>query len=235
MKQKFLLIAGITFLTSCYTTRSLSNGPTTGYSGGDTLITQSLFNDKASSISEYNIQKILDGTYKLPQKLRVAIVRLEDPTQYKRYYWSDEQYLKTQQSYLDLFSEKFRQSPRVTSLSIIPNLLISRSPSFTNIREAAVRMQADMVVVYSITSDIYSKYKLFSKADIKAFATTQLVLLDIRTGLIPFSAIATKDVLSQKTKEELDNAEAGSRIQNEAVLLTINDIGQKIAEFLSKN
>ena len=94
-------------------------------------------------------------------------------------------------------------------------------------------MQADIVVVYSITSDIYSKYKFFSKADIKAFATTQLIILDVRTGLIPFSAIVTKDYLSQKKKEELSNSEASGRIQNEAVLLTINDIGQKITEFLN--
>jgi len=234
MKQTSLLIIVIALLTSCTTTRPLSNNSGTDYPSGDTLITQSLFNDRSSTISEDNIQKILDGTYKLSQQLRVAIVRLDNTTLQKRYYWSDEQYLKTQQSYLDLFSEKFKQSSRVTNLSIIPDLLISKSPSFTNIREAAVRMQADVVVVYSITSDIYSKYKLFSKPDIKAFATTQLIVLDIRTGLIPFSTIVTKDALSQKKKEELDNSEAASRIQNEAVLLTINDIGQRITEFLNK-
>lgn len=234
MKQIFLLIVLIALLASCSSTRPLNNNSGAGYEGSDTLITQSLFSDKTSSISEDNIQKILDGTYKLPQQLRVAIVRLENESQQKRYYWSDEQYLKTQQSYLGLFSEKFRQSSRVTNLSIIPGLLISKSPSFTNIREVAVRMQADIVVIYSIASDIYSKYKIFSKTDIKAFATTQMILLDIRTGLIPFTAIVTKDVLSQKKKEELDNSEAANRIQNEAVLLTINEIGQKITEFLSR-
>ena len=234
MKQITLLIATIILLTACGTTRPSFDSSNAKFSSGDTLITESLFNDRTSTISEENIQKILDGTFKLPQKLRVAIVRLEPTSQLKRY-WSDEQYLKTQQSYLDLFSEKFKQSPRVTKVSIIPDLLISKSPSFTNIREAAVRMQADIVVVYSITSDIYSKYKFFSKADIKAFATTQLIILDVRTGLIPFSAIVTKDYLSQKKKEELDNSEASSRIQNEAVLLTISDIGQKITEFLNTN
>jgi hypothetical protein len=236
MKQiSFLLMISFILLTSCKTTKQLSNSPGTETPAGDTLITQSLFSDKSSTISEENIQKILDGNYKLPQQLRVAILRLESSPQLKRFYWnywSDEQYLKTQQSYLDLFSNKFKQSPRVTNLSIIPDLLVSKAPSFTSIREAAVRMQADIVVVYSISSDIYSKYKPFSKPDIKAFATTQLIILDVRTGLIPFSTIVTRDFLSQKKKEELDNAEAATRIQNEAVLLTINDIGQKITEFL---
>jgi len=231
MNHPLLLVLTIALFTSCTTTKS-AGYPANDKTDGDTLITQSLFSDKASTISEDNIQKTLDGTYKLPQKLRVAIVSIQSQSQHKRYYWNDEQYLKTQQSYLDLFSKNFRQSPRVTNISIIPDLLISNSPSFTNIREAAVRMQADVVVVYSISSDIYSKYKLFSKTDVKAFATTQMIMLDVRTGLIPFSAIVTKDVLSQKKKEELDDTELTSRVQNEAVLLTINDIGQNINDFL---
>ena len=227
-------MATAVFISSCETASKLSSPtPASGVEYADTLITQSLFNDRSSTINEEGIQKILDGNYKLPQQLRVAIVKLEP--QLKAHYWSywnDEEYLKTQQAYLDLFSEKFRQSSRVTKLTIIPDLLISKTPSFTNIREAAVRMQADIVVVYSITGDIYSKYKLFTKTDIKAFATTQLIVLDVRTGLVPFSTIVTKDYLSQKRKEEMGYLEARNRIQNEAVLLTISEIGQQVIEFL---
>lgn len=234
MKKLSILMATAVFISSCETASKLSSPtPASGPEYADTLITQSLFNDRSSTINEEGIQKILDGNYKLPQQLRVAIVKLEP--QLKAHYWSywnDEEYLKTQQAYLDLFSEKFRQSSRVTKLTIIPDLLISKTPSFTSIREAAVRMQADIVVVYSITGDIYSKYKLFTKTDIKAFATTQLIVLDVRTGLVPFSTIVTKDYLSQKRKEEMGYLEARNRIQNEAVLLTISEIGQQVIEFL---
>ena len=235
MKQTSFLIAFIVLMTACSTSRRFDNTSVVS-APEDTLITHSLFSDRASTISEENIQKILDGTYKLPQQLRVVMVRLESAPQSRRFYWhyfTDEQYLKTQQSYLDLFAEKLKQSNRVTKLTIVPDLLASKTPTFTSIREAAVRMQADIVVVYAIASDLYSKYKLFSKTDLKAFATTQLIILDVRTGLVPFSTIATKDYLSQKKKEELDHSEAASRIQNEAVLLTINDIGEKLTEFLN--
>ena len=235
MKQTALLITFLSLLTACTATRPLGSSASPNYPD-DTLITQSLFNDKASTISEENIQKILEGKYKLPQQLRAAIVRLEPTPQLKITSWdyrSDEQYLKTQQSYLNLFSDNLKQSSRVTEISVVPDLLISKSPTFTNIREAGVRMQADIVVIYAVTSDIYSKYKFFSKPEIKAYATTQLIILDVKTGLIPFSTIVTKDFLSQKKKEELENSEAASRIQNEAVLLTINEIGQKITAFLN--
>jgi hypothetical protein len=233
MKQLALVISTAILLSSCGTTKQIGNQLNQNELNSDTLITQSLFNDKASTISEEGIQKILDGTYKLPQQLRVAIVRIDNSRQKGSYYWNDEEYLKTQQSYLDLFENKFKQSSRVSKVSIIPDLLISKTPSFTNIREAAVRLQADIVVIYLISGDIYSKYKFFTKPDIKAFATTQLIILDVRTGLIPFSTIVTKDNTSQKKKEELDNSEARNRIQNDAVLLTISEIGQQITSFLT--
>ncbi len=230
MKQLIAMAIAAILLSSCGTYKQL---PSTGYApNSDTSITQSLFSDRSSTISEEGIQKILDGHYKLPQQLRVAIVKLDNPQSRNRDWWNDEAYLKNQQSYLDLFADKFKSSPRVTKTSIIPDLLVSKTPSFTNIREAAVRMQADIVVVYAISSDIYARYKLFTKPDIKAFATTQLIVLDVRTGLVPFSTIVTKDVLSQKKKEEVDDAETRNRIQQEAVLLTINDIGEKIKTFL---
>jgi len=218
-------------IASCHTTGRVSAVPESDYGNADTSITQSLFNDKGSTISEEGIQRILDGSYKLPSTLRVGIIRLENGSK-KRYYGSDEEYSKTQQSYLDLFAGKFSQSPGVKSVSIIPDILTSKSPSFTTIREAAVRMQSDVVLVYSINSDLYSKYKIFSNPDMKAYATIQLVLLDVRTGLIPFSTVVTKDYLSRKKKEELDLSEAMSRVQKEAVLAAIDEAGQKIVEFL---
>lgn len=233
MKQFTSILLLCILFSSCHTSSKLAYASTESFAepGQDTLITQSLFSDQSSTISEEGIQKVLSGNYQLPEKLRVAIVRIDQ--QSRSYYWNDEDFLKTQQSYLDLFEEKFKQSSRVASVAAIPNLLISKTPNFTSIREAAVRMQADVVVVYSITSDLYSRYKFFNKPDIKAFATTQLIMLDVRTGLVPFSTIVTKDVLSQKKKEELDNQEARNRIQNEAALSTIEEIGKKITAFLS--
>ena len=140
MKQVTLIILIAIAISSCETAKQTAYSSNEGYANGDTLITQSLFNDKAATISEENIQRVLDGSYKLPQQLRVAIVKLESSSQRRNYwyYWNDEQYLKTQQSYLDLFAGKFKQSSRVAKTFSVPDVLISRSPSFTSIREAAV-------------------------------------------------------------------------------------------------
>ncbi|UKM66573.1 hypothetical protein GSB9_03163 [Flavobacteriaceae bacterium GSB9] len=234
MKNTFYLIL-IIALSSCASRQigqSTQGISAHGYYEAEQPITQSLFNDKTSTISEENIQKILDGNYSLPKNLRVSLVKLESTQNRRNYYWNNEEYLKSQQEYLDLFTTKFKQSERVQKVSKIPDLLISNNPTFTNIREAAVRTQSDIVVIYSINSDLYSKYKLFSKSDIKAFATTQLIILDVRTGLIPFSTIVTKEYQSKRQENELNDSEAANRIKNEAVLLTIQEIGERINKFL---
>jgi len=235
MKKIIYLISAFTLLMSCVTSRELSSPSSDYYSSDSESITQSLFNDKNASISEENIQKILTGKFKLSENLRVAIVKLESNSSQRKYYWSDEEYLKTQQSYLDLFTQNLKNSGKVKSVKLIPDLLISNNLSFTNIREAAIRTQSDIVVVYSISSDIYSKYKMFSKTDIKAFATTQLIIMDVKTGLIPFTTIVTKDVQSRKKENELNDSEAINRTKNEAVLSTINEIGEQMNDFLKSN
>lgn len=232
MKYAFYL-ALLAALAACSTTAQTSQSLSAhGFQEYAPPITKSLFDDKSATISEENIQKILNGSYTLPQDLRVSLVKLESAQYLRNYFWNDEEYLKSQQAYLDLFTSKFSQSDRVKKVSKIPDILISNNPTFTNIREAAVRTQSDIVVVYTINSDLYSKYKLFSKSDIKAFATTQLIILDVRTGLIPFSSIVTKEHLSKRQENELNDAEAANRIKHAAVLLTIDEIGDRIAAFL---
>ncbi|MBS1659649.1 MAG: hypothetical protein JST68_01220 [Bacteroidetes bacterium] len=58
--------------------------------------------------------------------------------------------------------------------------------------------------------------------------------MDVRTGMIPFSTTVTKDVLTKKTKEDLDYSQTRDRVLNEAALATINDIGGKIVGFLGE-
>ncbi len=242
MKKIIFLFSSIIALSSCTSLESMRQTDfhqtyleKQKFQSGFTLdppITKSLFSDKESTISEESIQKILDGTYALPKNLRVSIVKLESSQQYGGYYWTNEAYLKSQQAYLDKFSKVFETSERVKKVASIPAILLSSNPTYTNIRESAVRTQSDIVVIYSITSDIYSKHKLFAKNDIKAFATTQLIVLDVRTGLIPFSTIVTKDFQSQKQEEELNENETINRVKNKAVLLTIEEIGVALKSFL---
>ena len=239
MRHTILFFLTVLLLFSCATTGQMSSDNEIFFRDygidNEPTITQSLFADNNSTISEENIQRILEGTFRLPDNLRVAVVKLESKQIGRMYgWWTNEEYLKTQQAYLDLITEKLKSSPRVEKVSVIPDILISNNPTFVTIRESAVRTQANIVAIYSINSEIYTRSRAFTRADIKAFATTQLILLDVKTGLIPFSATITKDYQSRRNETELDDSEARNRIKNEAVLLTLNEIGMQLIDFLDK-
>lgn len=199
----------------------------------DDIITQSLFTDKDAKISEENIQLLLDGHYKLPERLRVAVINIENGQLIRRS-WNDEDYLSSRQKYLSTITSNLNQQKRVEKVTLIPDIMMPSAPSFTSIREAAVRLQADVVLVYSIRGGMYSKYKLFGSDEYKAFATTQVLIMDVRTGLVPFTTVATEDYFSKKQKSDFSGSEAEKRTQEEAVLKTLTTICTEINSFLSK-
>jgi hypothetical protein len=129
MKSIFAFLALALLLVSCSPAHIVSEvrDPNPDPDPDGPPITQSLFTEKSATISEENIQKLLNGSYKLPQQLRVAVLRLDNPQKrYYWYYWGDETYLKTQQAFLDSFTAKFKESPRVAKLMAIPDLLMSK-------------------------------------------------------------------------------------------------------------
>ena len=89
-----------------------------------------------------------------------------------RFWDNNEHYLKAQEGFLNKFQE------------LINSAVIG----------AEVKLLPDIVVVYNTRSDIYYRYRVFSKSGIKAFVTTQVIIQDVRTGLIPFTTLVTREL-----------------------------------------
>lgn len=194
-------------------------------------IKESLFDVKEANISEENIQKVLDGKLVFPSSLRVAIIGIESP-RIRREYWDDEDYLVSRQQYQETITNSLRNNVRVESVSIMPSILLPSSPSLTAIREVAVRMRADLVMVYYTTGGIYGKSKLFSTTEYKAFATTQALLVDTRTGLVPYTDIVSSDAQMKKGDEDFNSSDAEKRVQVKAVLNSLEEVSAKIDFYL---
>ena len=196
-------------------------------------ITESLFAEKDRTLSEENIQKLLDGKLTLPDTLRIALFRYGMTNRYynKFYGFADESAVHSQQNYIDTLVSGLKDNRHVQSVHPIPSLMLSNSPTITQLRETSVRLLSDLLIVYSSTSDIYYKYKVFKKDEAKAFATTEVLIMDIRTGLIPFSTTITKDFLTKSLPNELIE-ETRKRAEKEAVILTLVETGKRIDAFL---
>jgi hypothetical protein len=231
MKKQILILPFIALLfVQCSSTYPRMNN------SSKNIITESLFNDKDRTLSEENIKTLLDGKLVLPDTLRLAVFKVGMNNRfytnmlYTRNYESS---IRGQQSLFDSLAVRLKQNIRVEQVHSIPTMMLSTYPNITQLREASVRLQSDVLIVYSTTSDIYYHSKFIKKDEIKAFATTELFLLDVRTSLIPFSTVVTKDYLAKEIKGEL-NAETRKRAEQEATLMTLLEIGEQVKVFLNK-
>jgi hypothetical protein len=232
--QFTVIIAAAGILLSCTTTRPLSSSGVTAY-GTDKpeIIANSLFDSKDRTISEADIQRLLNGKIIIPDTVRVAIFKYSSAS-INRYYtnwWTDEEYLKTQQSFVDELVREIGASKKVKKVIPVPALMSSTNPNMTQLRETAVRLQADILVVYSVTSDIYYKYKVFQKNEAKAFATCETILMDTRTGVIPHTSIVTREKLVTKDQQDLTDTETRKKAEREAILTALVETGKLVSRF----
>jgi hypothetical protein len=203
------------------------------------VLESSLFPSDKSVLGEEAIQRILTSKFEMPKTIKVALFRLQDTQQERaiRYYgygyWRSEEYLKIQQTYIETLSSEISKSDRVIEVASIPSVLTPKEPSLPIIRETAVRLQADTIMVLKLTTDVYEKYRLFQSSQAKAFCTCEGFLFDVRSGLIPFSRIITKDYLATEEKNDANFTETMVRAQKEAALLALKALGQETVTFLA--
>lgn len=235
MQKYCFLFFVITLLWSCGSTASKLANPrfdTYEQRSEPELITKSLFENKESTISEEDIQRLLDGKIKLPDTVRIAILNMNSTQpSYNRYYWNNEEEMQTQRGYYELLKSKLESTGRTKRVFLLPKLMTKSNPTLTQLREAAVRMQADLLLVFHIKSDLYYKYKMFKKNEVKGFATCESLLMDIRTGVIPFSDVLTQEAVVKKEDEDFNNEELRKRAILSASQKTLEALGDALVRF----
>jgi hypothetical protein len=179
-------------------------------------IATSLFPSDQALMSDDAVGRILSSKLELPARAKVALMKFPDAEgsrYYGRYYWRDEEYLKLQQSQVDTLTQALQASDQIAEVTPLPSLMTPRRVSIAILREAAVRMQADLLLVFRVGSDTYSQYRAFAKDKVKAYSTSELVLLDVRTGLVPFTRVVSRERLEQKQPSDLDLSETMRRAE----------------------
>jgi hypothetical protein len=114
----------------------------------------------------------------------------------------------------------------------MPAILANANSKLVQMREAAVRLQSDLLIIYHLRSDIYYQYKFFQKDIAKAYATCELILMDVRTGMIPFSTVRTTEYTTRKQEQDINIDELRKRAEERAILQTLGKVGAEVADFL---
>jgi hypothetical protein len=191
--------------------------------------TESLFPGDSKILSDSDIDKILSYRYKPPQVSRVAILPA-GWTQWGR--WSEEMSMATQQIDLNTI-RTLRASPRIYDASFLASILIPKERTVPYLREAAARYQADLLLVYRSACRTFEKTPLFSASSSRAYCSVEAVVLDVRTGIVPFTSTSTQVYETTTTKNDMNSTEAVLRAQLEAISKAMSEIANALVGFLN--
>jgi hypothetical protein len=193
-------------------------------------IGESLFPSDQAVIGNEAVEKILTSKVTLPARGRIAVLRLRERSDWP--WWSEELALLEQEG-LERLTKKLRTSDRVADASVLPSMLVPQKFTIGHLREAAARYQADMLLILRPGSHVYEKQKLIGPDEAKARCWVEAVLLDTRTGIVPFTTTVTEEYTARKSPEDFGFAETMRKAQLRALAQAFEKIGDDLATFLA--
>jgi hypothetical protein len=201
-------------------------------------IKTSLFSSDTSQLSNSAASKILDGKIRINKNSRVALLKVPDSSlgvrYYGYYYWRTEEYINLQQQYVTILSSSLLNTDKISNVVVFPSFLTSEKFTLPEVREAAVRMQANLLVIYKIQSDVFERFRLLRGTQIKAYASCEAAVLDTRTGIIPYTNVITEVVLTEKKPQDANMNETRKRAEIEASNQCLNAMGTSMAKYINE-
>jgi hypothetical protein len=220
-------------LTACATTYTESRPADYDSAYGvQTNVSQerSLFSSDEKILSDADIARILEYNYTAPPLSRIAIM----PFGWAAWSgWSEQMAIATDTIDNQVISS-LRSSSRVYDATFLPSILVPEKRTVPFLREAGARYQADLLLAFRTACQTFERYRLFKANQTRAFCSVEAVLLDVRTGLVPFVATSTKAFVAVESPADLNLRETILRSQLEANGNALGEISQNIVRFIER-
>ena len=192
---------------------------------------ESLFDSDASVLGDTEIERILSFDYAAPAISRVALLPFGWGT------WSgwsedmavsvdavDEQVLQT-----------LRRSPRIFDASFLPSILVPEKRTVAYLREAAARYQADLLLAFRSSCQSFQRYRLFGAEQSRSYCSVEAVLLDVRTGLVPFVASSTQNFEAVEDDDDFNLRETILRTQLNALASALGEVSEAVVRYFERS
>lgn len=177
-------------------------------------LTESLFNEDQTLLGNDELKRILASPIVLPDQAKLAVVRFGRLP----YWWGwSEDFVRTNEQIDTTFLGGLRRSARLREVAYLPSLVTPPVMTIPHVRQAAARLQADLVLIYRTSTYNYERHRWFKASRTKAYCTVQAVLLDTRTGVIPFSTIVNEQFAARESKRDHGFDETMARAEQQAI------------------
>ena len=185
---------------------------------------QSLVNPN-EALNEATVQKILSSRVSLPKAVNLAIVRLSDSSD-----GLDVQLID--QDIADKFYARANWGSRVQSVTPMPQVMIARPATLASLRQAAVLLQADALLIIKPASYADWKMQFFEADKAKSITSLEVLLLDTRTSVVPFTTVVTETVEISKEGEDYNNYELIRRAKHASETKALLQVVPAVQKFL---
>jgi len=235
--KSLLLVAALVGLAGCASSPKQPVMMSPEYAERPPIATSLLPSDQAV-LGDESVARILSSKVELPASSKLALMRFPDSDgsgsrYYGRYYWRSEAYLQVQQAQIETISAPLLASDQIAEVTPLPSLMTPERISIPVLREAAVRLQADLLLVFRVRSNTYSQDRTFAKDRVKAYSTCEMVLLDVRTGLVPFTRVTSRERLELKQPDDWDLTDTRRRAEQESVLEALATAADDLVAFIA--
>lgn len=233
MRAAIPLLATGLLVTGCATTEMMS--AQAGSMTSDSYphreeLAESLFPGDQAVLSNEAIETILSSKITLASDARIAVIRVRQPG----YRWWSHELAKLDQDIIERLLNRLTACERVASAALLPSMLMPRRLTVPHVRAAAARYQADLVLLYQSSSYTYAKQRFLGADETKSHCIVEAVLLDTRTGIIPFSTIASETYGAKKERDDLSFNETMWKAEMTAVGRALDEIAGEVAAFLDQ-
>lgn len=228
LRNRILPLAAALLACSCLSTRSaVSTDPSymasreyqQRHAADGSLITA----DKELLEGE-SVAALLDSRIVLPEQARLAVATTNYDESLGIWSASDD----GQGSLFDAFS----RARRVNHVSLLPSLLTPSIKSVPHLRVAAARYQAHLLLVYKGYETSFTEWRVFRRDRARTQYAVEAVLLDVRTGTVPFTSVSYQEYEVQESKQDFSLYEAERRAQQAAERAALRDIAEDLTAFL---
>ncbi len=198
-----------------------------GYSepGG---LQESLFKGDQAVLSDQDIARILSTQVKLTDRHHLAILNLNSINP-----WSEDLADIETKNFANLVGA-LKSSPQLTEVRLLPSMLVPEKRTVPYLREAAARIQADLLFVYTSRIESFRRDRFLKPNEVHALCVAESVLLDVRTGIVVHTGRATENIAIQKTSADLNFSETIARAQSEARGKALLSLAGLLTERLAK-
>jgi hypothetical protein len=178
-------------------------------------------------LTESAVQKILSSKVSFPKTINLAVVRIADSHGGLDFQMIDQELAEN-------FYSKTNWGARVQSIIPMPQVMVANPATLSSLRQSAVLLQADALLIIKPFSYGDWKFQWFEENKAKATTSLEVLLMDVRTSVVPYTAVITETVELEKNDKDYSQYELMSRAKKASESKALLQVSSFLQKFLAK-